>query len=241
MRKIRLKNRLLTAYIIFFFVSISFYAVIDAKEFYRANNNGLTEIEIEGILFMREEEKLARDVYLAFHEMYSSIPIFFNIANSEQKHMDAIKTLIDIYDLVDPILGKDFGEFENQDLQELYFELKAKGAKSLIQALEVGAEIEEIDIIDLKEYIGQTNKEEIIRIYKNLLKGSENHLRAFVKDLRSRGVQYVPKHLSQEDFDDIINKNPRVFLSSKFDVFKGLFNFTFKKRIRNIIFQLLKV
>ena len=241
MRKFRLKKRLLSVYIIFFLVSISSFAVVDGKQLFRADKNGLTEIEIEGILFMREEEKLARDIYSAFHELYSSIPIFFNIANSEQKHMDAIKTLIDKYDLVDPVIGKEFGEFENQDLQQLYFELKSKGSESLIKALEVGAEIEEIDIIDLKNYISQADKEDIIRIYKNLLRGSENHLIAFVKVLKSQGISYIPRHLSQEEFDDIINKNPRLYIASRLDDFRGLFNFSLRNCIRIIISQLFKI
>ena len=56
----------------------------------------LSPVEIEGILFMREEEKLARDVYLKLYDRWE-LPIFRNIANSEATHMEAIKTLIDRY------------------------------------------------------------------------------------------------------------------------------------------------
>ena len=182
-----------------------FIAAAQAGEVAKANSNGLTDIEEEGILFMREEEKLARDVYLTFYENYDNLPIFNNIANSEQQHMDAVKTLIDRYGLEDPIAGNDIGEFTNQDLQDLYNALISQGS-TLIAALEIGAEIEEIDIIDLKEYMSQTDKEDILWVYGNLLKGSKNHLRAFVKDLKSRGVTYEPRHLSQDEFDDIINK-----------------------------------
>ena len=62
----------------------------------------LTEDEISGILFMREEEKLARDVYLYLYEIYPLRP-FLNISKSEQAHMDAIKYLIDTYELEDPV------------------------------------------------------------------------------------------------------------------------------------------
>jgi len=182
-----------------------FIAAAQAGEVAKANSNGLTDIEEEGILFMREEEKLARDVYLTFYENYDNLPIFNNIANSEQQHMDAVKTLIDRYGLEDPIAGNDIGEFTNQDLQDLYNALISQGS-TLIAALEIGAEIEEIDIIDLKEYMSQTDKEDILWVYGNLLKGSKNHLRAFVKDLKSRGITYEPKHLSQDEFDDIINE-----------------------------------
>jgi len=177
------------------------------------NNQGcppledLTEQEIEGLLFIREEEKLARDVYLTFDEMYSELPIFENIAESEQRHMDAIKNLLDKYGLDDPTEGMDIGEFTNQELQNLYYQLIEEGEQSLNDALTVGGKIEEIDIIDLQNYIEQTDKTDLERVYSNLLKGSKNHLRAFVKELKKQGVTYEPFYLSQEEFDEIINDN----------------------------------
>jgi len=203
-KKTKYKKRLITSAAVLILIGTFFVAAVNAGEIAKANSDGLTEMEEEGILFMREEEKLARDVYLFFHEMYIDIPIFYNIAQSEQQHMDAIKNLIDRYGLEDPIAGNDIGEFTNQDLQNLYNALISQGS-TLIAALEIGAEIEEIDIIDLKEYISQTDKDDIILVYNNLLKGSKNHLRAYVRDLKSRGVVYEPKHLSQDEFDDIIN------------------------------------
>jgi hypothetical protein len=156
---------------------------------------------------MREEEKLARDVYLTFDGMYSELPIFENIGESEQRHMDAIKKLLDKYDLDDPAEGNGIGEFTNQDLQNLYYQLIEEGEQSLIDALIVGGKIEEIDIIDLKEYIEQTDKPDLKKVYGNLLDGSKNHLRAFVRELKKQGVTYEPFYLSQEEFDEIINDN----------------------------------
>ena len=97
------------------------------------------------------------------------------------------------------------GEFKDPILQELYNNLISQGS-TLIAALEVGAEIEEIDIIDLKEYMSQTDKLDILNVYGNLLKGSENHLSAFVKELDNNGVTYTSKYLSQEEFDNIIDE-----------------------------------
>jgi len=156
---------------------------------------------------MREEEKLARDVYLTFDEMYSELPIFENIAGSEQRHMDSIKRLLNNYGLDDPAEGNDIGEFTNQELQNLYYQLIEEGEQSLIDALIVGGKIEEIDIIDLKNYIEQTDKPDLKRVYGNLLEGSKNHLRAFVKELNKQGITYEPFYISQEEFDEIINYN----------------------------------
>ena len=165
----------------------------------------LTPEEIEGLLFMREEEKLAQDVYLQLAEIWD-LRIFGNIARSEATHTEAIRSLIDRYGLEDPAATTDVGVFTNPVLQELNDQLVAEGSKSLADALRVGLAIEEIDILDLEEYLAQTDKEDIILVYNNLLKGSRNHLRAFVSSLESQtGETYQPQYLSQEAFDSIIN------------------------------------
>ena len=163
----------------------------------------LTDSEKEDLLYMREEEKLARDAYITLYEKWG-IPIFNNISNSEQTHTDSIKVLIDRYNLTDSALNE-VGKFTNQELQSLYDALILKGSVSLEEALVVGASIEEIDILDLEDAIGNTNKEDIQTVYGNLMKGSRNHLRSFVKNMDSRGYSYTPQYLPQEDFDEIVN------------------------------------
>ncbi len=163
----------------------------------------LSAKEKEGILYMREEEKLARDTYLYFYDKYK-LPIFKNIAKSEQTHMDAVKALIDKYGLQDPAKNE-VGEFTNPKLQALYDNLTAEGSKSLIAALEVGATIEEVDIEDLKKYIAETDNEDIKFVYENLMKGSRNHLRSFVSTLEAYNVTYVPKFLNQSEYNAIIS------------------------------------
>jgi hypothetical protein len=165
----------------------------------------LTTVEIEGLAFMREEEKLARDVYLTLYDQWN-MPVFQNIANSEATHMDAILTLIERFGLDDPAAENGVGEFTNPDLQALYDQLVAQGSQSLADALKVGAAIEEIDILDLEEFIGQTDKDDIIMVYENLLKGSRNHLRSFTRILQQQtGEIYAPQYLSQDAYDAIIS------------------------------------
>ena len=164
----------------------------------------LTEVEAEGLIFMREEEKLARDVYLTLYDQWD-IPIFQNIARSEQTHTDAIKNLLDTYGLVDPMVNDKIGVFINPDLQALNDQLVAQGSQSLSDALKVGIAIEEIDILDLEKYIAQTDHADIQLVYENLLKGSRNHLRAFVSTLqRQTGETYQPQYLSQDVYDAIV-------------------------------------
>jgi hypothetical protein len=163
----------------------------------------LSDSEKEDLLYMREEEKLARDVYIKLYEKWN-VPIFSNISNSEQTHTDSVKFLIDRYGLNDPSVNE-VGKFTNSTLQALYDSLLEKGNNSLEDALIVGATVEEVDIIDLKEAISHTDKADIKTVYENLMKGSRNHLRSFVSNMKGRGYSYTPQYLTQEEFNGVVN------------------------------------
>lgn len=165
-------------------------------------SGALTLQEEEGLLFMAEEEKLAGDVYSSLNEVWN-LRVFDNIGRAEQTHQAAVETLLERYSLAVP--AKPAGEFSNETLQSLYNDLVSRGEASLEEALRVGAAIEEIDILDLQERMAQTDREDILLVYSNLKRGSENHLRAFVNNLERRGIQYSPEHLSQEEYDEIIS------------------------------------
>ena len=167
----------------------------------------VNDAEAEGLIFMREEEKLARDVYKTLYTHWN-IRVFNNIPRSEQQHMDAIKLLLDRYQLEDPVGDDLLGVFKNEALQELYNTLTAQGSVSLVEALKAGALIEEIDILDLqRELDDDVDNQDITFVYENLMKGSRNHLRAFVRNLSRQGVEYVPQKLSEEQYLEIINSD----------------------------------
>lgn len=157
--------------------------------------------EVASLQWMREEEKLARDVYLALYDVWL-VKVFKNISRAEAAHMRAVKSLLNFYGVDDPAAGNSRGEFTEPAIQDLYDSLVAKGGKSLIDALEVGAYIEELDILDLRERASDYT--DIQRVYTNLERGSENHLRAFVKNLARRGVDYDPRLMTQEQFEAIV-------------------------------------
>jgi hypothetical protein len=161
----------------------------------------LKDSEKEGLLYMVEEEKLAGDVYQSLNEKWN-LRVFDNIGKAERTHEAAVKTLLTRYTLSDPTKGA--GEFSNETLQKLYDDLVIRGSASTKDALQVGAAIEEIDILDLEERIDQTDKADVLLVYANLKKGSENHLRAFVNNLQRQGVEYRPEYLSSEEYDKII-------------------------------------
>jgi len=165
--------------------------------------NILSEGEIAGLKLMREEEKLARDAYLALYDRWN-MPIFTNIAKSEQTHTDAVKKLLDLYGIEDPVVTDDRGIFTDQELQTLYNDLVHQGDASLIDALIVGATIEDLDIKDLNELIAQTENQDILIVYNNLRKGSRNHIRSFVGQIENNGGTYTPQFIEQSELDEIL-------------------------------------
>lgn len=161
----------------------------------------LTATEKEGLLFMAEEEKLAGDAYKTLNDKWN-VRVFDNIGRAERTHEAAVNTLLERYSLPDPTKGA--GEFSNVTLQKLYDNLVSRASSSAEEALRVGAAIEEIDILDLEERMAQTDKEDILLVYGNLVRGSENHLRAFVNNLQRQGFEYRSEYLPQEKYDAII-------------------------------------
>lgn len=141
-----------------------------------------TADEIKWLTFMREEEKLARDVYTALNERWN-LRVFSNIAVSEERHVNAIGTLLTRYNITDPVVEDKPGVFADPKLAALYKELMAKAALSLKDALEVGVLIEKTDIADLEVALKVTEKTDIKRVFTNLLNGSYNHLDAFETNL----------------------------------------------------------
>ena len=151
-----------------------------------AQTQTLSANEQQDLVYLREEEKLARDVYHYLYEQWS-LPIFANIAVSEQRHMDAVLSLLTLYGIADPVGTNAAGVFSNSTLQGLYDQLTAQGSASVIAALETGIYIEDTDIGDLETAIGSTQNPAILRVYNNLLKGSNNHLAAFINNLEAQG------------------------------------------------------
>lgn len=171
----------------------------------RTSTTTLTAQEKSDLIFMREEEKLARDVYLTLFDVWGT-PVFANIALSEQQHMDAILNLLNLYKLPDPSVGKLVGEFVNTDLQSLYNELVERGRHSVVEALKVGGVIEETDIEDLVTAMDTARPANIDNVYQNLLNGSYNHLRAFASNLQAlTGQPYTAQVVSQSVVDSILN------------------------------------
>jgi len=163
----------------------------------------LSQEEIDDLQFLKEEEKLARDVYLFSYDLYNE-QIFKNISNSEQSHINSAGVILEKYDIEDLSL-EERGEFTNDILQELYNDLTDLASTSLENALIAGATIEDLDINDLNNFIINTDHEDIRDMYEKLNCGSRNHLRGFTNNLGNLGVSYDPQFLTIEEYNDILN------------------------------------
>lgn len=164
----------------------------------------LNPAELTSLSFMREEEKLARDVYITLYNRWG-VNIFTNISASEQTHMDAILMLLNKYSLTDPAGSNPVGVFNNTTLQNLYNQLVAQGNISVLEAYKVGATIEDLDIFDLQNALINIDNQDIRLVFDMLTKGSRNHLRAFYKNILNAGGTYTPQYITQVQFDSIIN------------------------------------
>lgn len=163
----------------------------------------LSETDTADVLFLREEEKFARDVYLTLAERWQ-LPIFANIAGAEQRHMDLVLLMLETYGLEDPVVDDEIGAFTDSWLDAQFDVLTAAGEVSLIEALFVGATIEDMDLADLLEITANTQNRHLALVAHNLAKGSRNHLRAFVKALAAQGETYTQQYLDQATFEAVL-------------------------------------
>ena len=166
--------------------------------------NMITQAEMEALIFMLEEEKMARDVYYYLDEEWNR-PEFKNISKSEESHMAAVENLLKLYGIGYEILP--VGEFNNTDLQEAYGILTELGGESVATAFYVGAGIEDLDIYDLENYLNSLDNSRIIQVFSSLQCGSRNHLRAFSSSLSNLGVTFEPQFISDESYQEIIQSD----------------------------------
>jgi len=195
-------------------------------------SSGLDAVEASHLTFMREEEKLARDVYLTLASLYPNQEVFGTIATtSEQTHTDTMRDKLDQFGLPDPnpatndlpdsigvFLGKEWGPY----FTEKFEALTSQGRTSELAALYVGAFIEELDMNDIAVCpqvmvdagypkpcgLQYTDETALIKAYSSLIDGSENHLQAFVKQIEAviGAGNYVAQYLTQAEVDAILGR-----------------------------------
>jgi len=150
----------------------------DATKISELTPGELSEEEAAGLIYMRQEEKVARDVYTTLGQEYN-LSVFTNIASSEQSHMDAVKRMIFKYGLEDPVVNDSVGAFTNIIFQQMYQDYIDQGLQSVELAMSVGQAIETQDILDLSFQLTFVDNMDIIKMYNKLLDASERHLSRF--------------------------------------------------------------
>lgn len=171
----------------------------------------LSNAEKEGLILMREEEKLARDVYRVLYEKWG-INVFNNISLSEESHMAWIKVLLSRYGVEDPVEIDTPGKFENPEMQKLYNEMTKEGLESLEKALIMGATVEDLDIYDLQTLLKDADNQDVRVLYHNLIKGSRNHMRAFYRQIDRQGSTYQAQYISSDYLTKILASQQEQFL-----------------------------
>lgn len=198
-----MKTSITTFSLLFFVGFFLFSNTACNKEDDDVNNNAeqLSAKDQEDLLFLFEEEKMARDTYRYMDSLWS-VNQFANIKESEQKHMDAIGTLLDKYEITYTI--QPVGIFNNSELQALYDQFISDGATNKNAALQIGATIEDMDIYDLKNYIEQFKQADIDQALEKLLCASGNHMRAFTKAIENNGGTYTPQYITESEYQEIL-------------------------------------
>ena len=183
----------------------SFFTMTQAQSIYcyqtTTPKETLSNAEKNSLLKMADEEKLAHDVYLKLSETYN-LPVFRNIAKAENRHHSVVLSMLKKYDI--DYVDKGIGKFNNSDYDKLYEKLLEKGKTSLVDALKVGAEIEDLDIYDLDNAINnEIDNNDITAVYENIRQGSYHHLKAFTNILKRYNESYTPQYISKSRFNEI--------------------------------------
>ncbi len=177
--------------------SVNCYQATTPKE-------NLSSAEKKSLLKMADEEKLAHDVYVKLYEIYK-LPVFYNISKAESRHHSVVLEMIKKYD-IDYTEQNETGKFNNPDYEKLYNQLITKGKSSLVDALKVGAEIEDLDIYDLDNAIdNEIDNNDITAVYENIRRGSYHHLKAFTNVLKRYSETYSPQYITESRYNEIID------------------------------------
>jgi hypothetical protein len=200
------------------------------KPVYTSDSPELDFNEQTHLEFMCEEEKLARDVYITLGSLHPDLRVFGNIDDSEEQHKAAVSGMLDKYGIPNPSTNDNVGVFTGEAwggyFTEKYQELVLQGSNSKLDALYVGALIEELDMLDINQCPAvivetdniihevsecgrlYTDNSDIHRLYGYLLEGSMNHLRAFVLNIEKQigKGNYKAQILSQEEVDAILDR-----------------------------------
>jgi len=190
--------------------------------------NDLNFNEQTHLVFTCEEEKLARDVYRVLGRSFPEIGSFAEMEANKEHSKCAVLDLMRKYRVSVPRVNDNVGVFSwgsyGRYFTEKYLVLTSQGTSSPLNALYVGAFMEELNILDIDQCpkvivdinngIGEasacgrnhTDNPDVLRVYDSLVEESRRHLRLLVRDIEQIiGVgNYQAQVLPQDQVDAIL-------------------------------------
>ncbi len=167
------------------------------------NIGGPTTVEQQNLVFMREEEKLAWDLYREMHQIWG-LSVFKSVSGEEKEHMKKMLGLLQMYNIPDPVQGDVPGRYVNVYISDIYQSLSQQGRRSVQDALKVCALQEEINILDLIRVSQSATQPKVLEVYAELQRNSISHLRSFAHSLEILGIRYQGVKIPQNTIDSIV-------------------------------------
>jgi len=145
----------------------------------------LSEAELNDLIYLVKLEKMAYEVYTTLGQTYSTMPILGNISEAEYRHWKVLQNLFVKYSETDPTKDGEvdlgIGLYNDDDMSDAYDEAITYGGVSLLQAMETGAIIEQLELDSLNNALGRTVLPDLTTIYNNFINADGAHLTAFEK------------------------------------------------------------
>ncbi len=153
------------------------------------------------------EEKMAYDFYYMMFNKWNE-PAFMRIMNAELRHKTLMVRMLEKYGLSNPIDDSKIGQYTDNGLQRTYNSLLSKGNQSLKDAMIAAAGLEEQDYMDLQQALDTTDNADLRLAFRQMKRGSANHLRAMVFQLKNLyDYDYEPQHLDKSTFDSLMQEH----------------------------------
>src|SRR6476620_4362177 len=173
----------------------------------KAQKITLSPAETKALINLHDNQKLSLFVYDSLYAIWGINP-FGNIRSAESQHVNFLDDVADNYalELETNEPGNSAATFTTPQAETIYQESISKGSLSVVDALKMGARLEEMSLQVLHNAKAVTIKSDLLHTFDILAMGSKNNLQAFNRRLKMYGITYEPGFLEQKDFRNIINQ-----------------------------------
>ncbi len=165
----------------------------------------LSSREIADLVHIYREEQMACRLYRAYYR-HHRLPVFKRIAGSEARHVDRVAGLLGQFGVATECgCGRRWGGFRRAlDM----------GLCSVDGALRTAVSLEMADIDGIAEAAARSSSVRVRSVLAHLGGGSFNHVRAFARQLLSRGGDIGPRldaYISRDELESPHNLAYKIF------------------------------